>query len=172
MPTAGPVAPGRPPTRPCGRSPGSRPPRGAGPRCANPGHIRTHARTGRIGASNPSHAPGRRWSCRSETAQLCLVGTHPALVGGGCWIACGALVPHPHHPPARARGARVYAGPEPEVGMLPVRLTPEGSADPVLGTLPSEFTTLQWHGDTFDLPEGAVLLAGSAPYTNPACPFG
>ena len=73
---------------------------------------------------------------------------------------------------ASALGARVYAGPEPEVGMLPVRLTPEGSADPVLGTLPSEFTTLQWHGDTLDLPEGAVLLAGSPAYPNQAFRFG
>jgi len=69
---------------------------------------------------------------------------------------------------ASALGARVYAGPAPEVGLLPVRLTAEGSADPVLGTLPPEFTTLQWHGDTFDLPEGAVLLAGSAVYPHQA----
>jgi GMP synthase-like glutamine amidotransferase len=56
--------------------------------------------------------------------------------------------------------------------MLPVRLTVEGSADPVLGTLPPEFMTLQWHGDTFDLPEGAVLLAGSPVYPNQAFRFG
>ena len=73
---------------------------------------------------------------------------------------------------ASALGARVYAGPVPEVGMLPVQLTVEGSADPVLGTLPPEFTTLQWHGDTFDLPEGAVLLAGSPVYPNQAFRFG
>jgi GMP synthase-like glutamine amidotransferase len=73
---------------------------------------------------------------------------------------------------ASALGARVYSGPAPEVGMLPVRLTVEGSADPVLGTLPPEFMTLQWHGDTFDLPEGAVLLAGSPVYPNQAFRFG
>ena len=69
---------------------------------------------------------------------------------------------------ASALGARVYAGPAPEVGMLPVRLTEDGRSDPVFGSLPDEFLTLQWHGDTFDLPEGAVLLAGSVAYANQA----
>jgi GMP synthase-like glutamine amidotransferase len=73
---------------------------------------------------------------------------------------------------ASALGGRVYAGPSPEVGLLPVRLTEEGRADPVLGSLPAEFDTLQWHGDTFDLPDGAVLLASSDPYPNQAFRFG
>src|SRR4249920_2535521 len=72
---------------------------------------------------------------------------------------------------AAALGARVYAGPAPEVGVLPVRLTERGRADPVLGRLPAEFGTLQWHGDTFDLPSGAVLLASSDPYPNQAFRF-
>jgi GMP synthase (glutamine-hydrolysing) len=69
---------------------------------------------------------------------------------------------------ASSLGARVYAGPQPEVGVLPVTLTDEGAADPVLQGLPREFPTLQWHGDTFDLPEGAVLLASSPAYPNQA----
>jgi GMP synthase-like glutamine amidotransferase len=69
---------------------------------------------------------------------------------------------------ASSLGARVYAGPHPEVGVLPVTLTDEGAADPVLQGLPREFPTLQWHGDTFDLPEGAVLLASSPAYANQA----
>jgi GMP synthase (glutamine-hydrolysing) len=32
--------------------------------------------------------------------------------------------------------------------------------------------TLQWHGETFDLPEGAVRLAGSPAYANQAFRFG
>ena len=72
---------------------------------------------------------------------------------------------------ASALGARVYAGPAPEVGILPVRLTGDGKADPVLGELPAEFATLQWHGDTFDLPAGAMLLASSDPYPNQAFRF-
>lgn len=73
---------------------------------------------------------------------------------------------------AASLGARVYAGPTPEVGLMPVRLTPEGASDPVTGVLPAELLTLQWHGDTFDLPDGAVLLAGSAAYPNQAFRYG
>lgn len=69
---------------------------------------------------------------------------------------------------ASALGGRVYEGPAPEVGLLPVRLTDEGRDDPVLGALPAEVLTLQWHGDTFDLPEGAVLLASSSDYRGQA----
>jgi GMP synthase-like glutamine amidotransferase len=69
---------------------------------------------------------------------------------------------------AASLGARVYPGDEPEVGLMPVTLTDEGRADPVLAGLPTELTTLQWHGDTFDLPERAVLLAGSAAYPHQA----
>jgi GMP synthase (glutamine-hydrolysing) len=69
---------------------------------------------------------------------------------------------------AAALGARVYAGPAPEVGVLAVELTAEGRADPVLGSLPPSIDTLQWHGDTFDLPVGAVLLASSPAYANQA----
>ncbi len=69
---------------------------------------------------------------------------------------------------AASLGARVYPGPEPEVGVLPVTLTEEGRRDPVFGPLPDEFATLQWHGDTFDLPDGAVRLASSPAYASQA----
>ena len=72
---------------------------------------------------------------------------------------------------AASLGARVYQGPSPEVGVLAVELTEEGVADPVFASLPRSFPTLQWHGDTFDLPPGAVRLAGSAPYPNQAFRF-
>jgi GMP synthase (glutamine-hydrolysing) len=69
---------------------------------------------------------------------------------------------------AAALGARVYPGTQPEVGVLPVTLTEEGQADPIFTGLPAEFPTLQWHGDTFDLPDGGVLLASSPAYPNQA----
>jgi GMP synthase (glutamine-hydrolysing) len=69
---------------------------------------------------------------------------------------------------AASLGARVYPGPEPEVGVLPVTLTPAALSDPVFAGLPRELVTLQWHGDTFDLPEGAVRLAASPAYENQA----
>ena len=69
---------------------------------------------------------------------------------------------------ASSLGARVYRGSDPEVGLLPVELTAEGRADPVLGGLAHGIATLQWHGDTFDLPDGAVRLASSPAYANQA----
>jgi GMP synthase (glutamine-hydrolysing) len=69
---------------------------------------------------------------------------------------------------AAALGARVYKGDRPEVGLLPVELTADAAADPVFRAAPPRFTTLQWHGDSFDLPSGATLLAGSPAYPNQA----
>jgi GMP synthase (glutamine-hydrolysing) len=69
---------------------------------------------------------------------------------------------------ASALGARVYKGDQPEVGLLPVHLTPEAADDPVFGDAPASFPTLQWHGDSFDLPDGATLLASSPAYPHQA----
>jgi GMP synthase-like glutamine amidotransferase len=65
-------------------------------------------------------------------------------------------------------GARVYPGERPEVGVLPVELTPAAADDPVFAAAPASFPALQWHRDTFDLPEGATLLARSTAYPNQA----
>jgi GMP synthase (glutamine-hydrolysing) len=73
---------------------------------------------------------------------------------------------------ASSLGANVYAGPTPEVGILPVELTDAGRVDPVLGSLEGQILTLQWHGDTFDLPDDAVLLAGSKAYPHQAFRYG
>jgi GMP synthase (glutamine-hydrolysing) len=69
---------------------------------------------------------------------------------------------------AASLGARVYPGSAPEVGVLPVLLTDEALADPVFAGTPRELLSLQWHGDTFDLPDGATRLAGSPAYPNQA----
>jgi GMP synthase-like glutamine amidotransferase len=69
---------------------------------------------------------------------------------------------------AASLGARVYSGSAPEVGVLPVLLTDEALADPVFVGTPRELLSLQWHGDTFDLPDGATRLAGSPAYPNQA----
>jgi GMP synthase (glutamine-hydrolysing) len=65
---------------------------------------------------------------------------------------------------ASSLGARVYRGASPEVGVLPVQLTAAARTDPVFAAAPQSLLTLQWHNDTFDLPEGAVLLARSPLY--------
>ena len=48
-----------------------------------------------------------------------------------------------------------------EVGWGSVRKTPAALTDPILGSFRAEETVLHWHGDIFDLPEGAVPLACS-----------
>jgi GMP synthase (glutamine-hydrolysing) len=73
---------------------------------------------------------------------------------------------------AASLGARVYSGPKPEVGLLPVTLTDDAMRDPVFHGLPRELIALQWHGDTFDLPDGAVLLASSTAYPAQAFRWG
>jgi GMP synthase (glutamine-hydrolysing) len=73
---------------------------------------------------------------------------------------------------ATSLGAEVVAGQAPEVGLLPVFLTEAAAGDPVFADLPRELVTLQWHGDTFSLPEEAVLLASSPAYPNQAFRWG
>lgn len=60
---------------------------------------------------------------------------------------------------ARALGSSVRPGPAPEIGWAPVQVF--DSADPVVGGLAPETAVLHWHGDIFDLPDGAKLLASS-----------
>jgi GMP synthase-like glutamine amidotransferase len=69
---------------------------------------------------------------------------------------------------AASLGARAFPGPEAEVGVLGVRLTGAARTDPVFATLPDEFSALQWHADTFDLPQGAIQLAASDAYPQQA----
>ncbi len=72
---------------------------------------------------------------------------------------------------AASLGAQVGPGPSPEVGVLPVYRTTDGAADPVFSVMPDEFAALQWHSDTFELPEGAVRLARSDAYEQQAFVF-
>jgi GMP synthase (glutamine-hydrolysing) len=62
---------------------------------------------------------------------------------------------------ADALGAKVYANKEKEIGWFPIKLTGEGMASPLFGHLPGQFTAFHWHGDTFNIPSGAVHLAKS-----------
>ena len=72
---------------------------------------------------------------------------------------------------ASALGARVYPGPAPEIGVLPVRTTAAAASDPVFCVAPKQFAALQWHSDTWELPGGAVGLAGSDAYEQQAFVF-
>ncbi len=72
---------------------------------------------------------------------------------------------------ARALGARVYPSGGKEIGFLPISLTDQGKVS-CLATFASDPVTLHWHGDTFDLPSGATLLATTQQCSNQAFSFG
>lgn len=59
---------------------------------------------------------------------------------------------------ARALGARVYRNRVKEIGWFPVQAPAHSGSS--FG-FPSECTVFHWHGETFDLPQGATLLARS-----------
>ena len=73
---------------------------------------------------------------------------------------------------ARALGARVHANPQKEIGWFDVELTPAAAEDPLFAGLPRAACFFHWHGETFDLPQNAVLLASSARCRNQAFRFG
>ena len=62
---------------------------------------------------------------------------------------------------AACLGADVRKGRRKEIGWYPVELSAEGQRDPLWQTLPSRFVAYHWHGDIFDLPQAASLLAWS-----------
>jgi|SRR5579885_713058 GMP synthase (glutamine-hydrolysing) len=68
---------------------------------------------------------------------------------------------------AKALGARVYKGKRTELGWSPLVLTDAGRKS-VLAELGPRTSVLHWHGDTFDLPREAELLASTRLYANQA----
>lgn len=62
---------------------------------------------------------------------------------------------------AEALGAGVKPNHAKEIGWYPVQQTSAASESWLADLLPCEFTCLHWHGDTFDIPEGAVHVARS-----------
>lgn len=71
---------------------------------------------------------------------------------------------------ARALGARVYSSGALELGWSPLALTEAGRASPLdhLDSVP----VFHWHGDTFDLPDGATLLASTEACAHQAFSWG
>jgi len=69
---------------------------------------------------------------------------------------------------AKALGAQVFAGPVNEIGWGRVDLTPQGRESCLAPLGDPHARVLHWHGDTFDLPQGAVRLAANANYDNQA----
>ena len=73
---------------------------------------------------------------------------------------------------ASSLGAQVYPGQQAEVGYGTVELTPEGKQDSLFESVAGPVPVFHWHGDTFDLPEGAALLASIKQYWHQAFRFG
>lgn len=71
---------------------------------------------------------------------------------------------------ASALGARVYPGREKEIGFFSVNRTYPDSY--FLGDCPDNMICFHWHGDTFDIPSGAVNIAGTLPTPNQAFEIG
>jgi GMP synthase-like glutamine amidotransferase len=65
-------------------------------------------------------------------------------------------------------GAKVYPGQYKEIGWLPIELTDFARDTAVFNSLPQQLTAFHWHGDTFDLPPGAIHLAHSEACQNQA----
>lgn len=65
---------------------------------------------------------------------------------------------------ALVAGSSIRPGREAEIGWGSVRLTAAAARDRLFGGLDGEIPVLHWHGETFDLPVGAVHLAASASY--------
>jgi GMP synthase (glutamine-hydrolysing) len=72
---------------------------------------------------------------------------------------------------ARALGAQVHVGATHEVGLATIDLNAEGQADPLFAGLTAP-RGVEWHDDTFEVPVGAVALAGSAGCANQAFRYG
>jgi GMP synthase (glutamine-hydrolysing) len=73
---------------------------------------------------------------------------------------------------ARALGARVYPSGLKEIGWGRIDLTPAGRASPLAPLGDPTERVLHWHGDTFDLPGGATLLASTGACANQAFAIG
>lgn len=69
---------------------------------------------------------------------------------------------------ASALGVNVYPANKKEIGWYPILKTTEGQHSELLSSLPDAFTSFHWHGDTFDLPAGAIHLLQSASCPNQA----
>jgi GMP synthase-like glutamine amidotransferase len=69
---------------------------------------------------------------------------------------------------ARVLGAAVHRNREKEIGWFDIDFTEAAADDPLFAGIPGPETVFHWHGDTWDLPAGATLLASSQACANQA----
>lgn len=94
--------------------------------------------------------------------RTCVAADHPMLgICLGAQLTAGAL------------GQKVYPGTAGrESGFKDIELTAAGHQSPFRHFAKEKTKIFQWHGDTFDLPPEATLLASSAQYQNQAFQVG
>lgn len=73
---------------------------------------------------------------------------------------------------ACALGAQVRRNEQREIGWFPIRETAACAASGWAGIFDGEIEVLHWHGDTFELPRGALHLASSAACAHQAFAMG
>jgi GMP synthase-like glutamine amidotransferase len=73
---------------------------------------------------------------------------------------------------ATVLGAKVYNSKEKEIGFMPVHFTENAYQNKLFKGFKAEEMVLHWHGETFALPEGAILLASTETCTNQAFAIG
>ena len=73
---------------------------------------------------------------------------------------------------AKALGAKIYPNKVKEIGWYLLEITDEGVFEPLISNFDLNEIVFQWHGDTFDIPQGAVKLFSSPLCQNQAFRFG
>ncbi|MCK5394522.1 MAG: glutamine amidotransferase [Gammaproteobacteria bacterium] len=73
---------------------------------------------------------------------------------------------------ASALGADIYPGAKKEIGWYALNLTAAGEQSALRYLSAEHCNMLHWHGETFDLPDGAVLLASTEVCKNQAFSYG
>ncbi|BAW79552.1 glutamine amidotransferase [Candidatus Nitrosoglobus terrae] len=58
-------------------------------------------------------------------------------------------------------GTKVFPNQYREIGWFPIEFTAQAQESPLFNFLPQTLNVFHWHGDTFDLPAGAIPLAQS-----------
>jgi GMP synthase-like glutamine amidotransferase len=73
---------------------------------------------------------------------------------------------------AKSCQGRVFKSRSEEIGWYTVHMTIEGRQDTLFYGLPTHLTVFQWHGDTFEIPEGGTLLVQGKTCKNQAFKIG
>lgn len=73
---------------------------------------------------------------------------------------------------AHSLGARVFQNLETEIGWYQVRLTDDAIYSELFKSISRKFNAFHWHGETFEIPAGAVRIASSSACANQAFAIG